>query len=675
MKTALIQILLLAMLTLPLMTYGGSAANITANVNVPCPFGVALNLQSTYVKSNFINTNYTVKALEGCSISTATGNFTVSAQLSGKVVYAASVSSGPISQTPLTVPLSFNTVNLVNSTYVGKLTLQAFGFSNTSSVLFTLLKGANVTIRNMSITPQSVNTGSPITIKADVYNDGQLSATNMTSNITINGPISASYTYSVPSLLPSQSENISIQIPNAGSSAGSYTAYMKIIYNSNGFYYNSNTRNATYTVTSPPTPPSPSPAPSPSSGPPPISVTPVPGIAIQSIPAFVSATAGQGLTSQLTFSSSALAQPTQITLSVPANFSSLITLSSRTLTLPPGGSITALITFKTTQSTLPGTYVIPLTINATPLGAADPTQTEYLTFVVYSTKNPLQILGQLYIQNSSALATGVIQVGNSGNSSIVNGTLVTMLPLLSASNSSSIVAYGLPNNITETQNGYQITWHISKLPAGQIIYAYYNVKNPNSVSLLLHAQNVFSVPSPALPTAIFKSASLSAPTFYSNSTNHIETSVFYTGTNPTNVNFVLTGPSIADILNPFQFTSATPNQYLQKEFNISVGNYTGTLLFYLTIYNGQYNQTYQLPVVVLQKPPSAAILPSIIPSTRISFGNVIVWILAGIGGIAVIVIIVMITRYLRTMRRPFKKEDNEINLARLRKRLRGEENE
>ncbi len=674
MRTTIFTILFLTILALPTTTYSTSAANLAASVNVPCPFSLTLNLNSAYVRSNSINTNYTVKTQQNCNISNANGNFTVETSITRDVLYTAAVSSGPITQTSRNVALSFNTLNLSNDTYIGTIILRAFGFSNSSSKTFTLLRGANVTVRNMSA-PSSVTVGSPITITANVYNDGQLSATNMTANITITGPSPAGYTYAIPSLASGPSSEIaSILIPNAGSSAGTYTAYMKVRYNSNGFYYISNTKNVSYTVTSPPTPP-PGPSPSGGAGPRPPSITAIPGISIKSIPALVSTTAGQGITTEFTFNSSLSTPLTRINISVPANFSSLISLSSTSLTLPPGGTISFLVTFKTTAATLPGTYVIPLTINTTALGGVDPSQTEYLTYVVYSSKNPLQILGQLYIQNSSTLATGVIQVGNSGNSAIVNGTLVTMLPLLSATNVSDVVAYGLPNNITETANGYQITWHISRLPAGQLIYAYYNVKNPGSVNLLLHSQNTFSVPSYVPPSAAFKSASLSAPTFYSNTTNHIVTSVFYTGTNPTNVNFVLTGPNAADVLNPFQFSSVAPNQYIQKEFNISVGNYTGTLLFYLTISNGQYNQTYQLPVVVLQKPQSSGILPSIIPSPGISLGGILVWILAGIGGLAVIVIIVVSIGYLRKMRRPFKKKENDINLARLRKRLRGEENE
>lgn len=384
-----------------------------------------------------------------------------------------------------------------------------------------------------------------------------------------------------------------------------------------------------------------------------------------------SAVKGQGLTTQIEVTSNATV-PEYVNFSISKNFTYLVTLSDNSVYLLPGHTAIVQVLFRTANQTLPGTYVIPLMIDVAAQNAAASRYTEYMTFIVYGRlQNGVQVLGQTYMTNSLRTSSSIIQTSNNGNSTIRNATLMTFIPAAVASNLSQISATGLPYNISSSSSGYTITWFISYLPSGQATYAYYSVNNPLRPSLFTYAQNIFSVPSSVGPQSILKIVSITAPTFYTSSTSHISASLYYTGTTPQNVSLYLTGPLSVRIINPIYTMYSAPNQLLNQTFMVNVGNYTGTLLFYLYARAGSANITESIPVLVVPSSTKNSVTTIPITVTKVSINLHYVEAMAGaVVTIAVILIAYSATRKWR--RRPRYDPERTKELVKLSKRLKGE---
>lgn len=628
-----------------------SVGTVTANVFVvSCPFSVNLGLLPVYAKFNTINTNFTVYSFSSCTSNSLTGNFIIINRSSSSMVYTQSVGSGAISNTPATVPLSFATNGLPPGNYIGNLTFYEDGYSNSSLKNFELLSLANVTIVNLTV-PSSVTVGSTLALYATLKNTGELAALNVNLTVNITGPNSFNTVYTPPlgynSLEPGASQSSTILKSGVTPSVGTYTVNAFASYNANGTVETSNVVSVQFSVTQP--------SPSPGGGgggggggPPPSPITPIPGVTITTIPFSTSATVGQGLTSQIGIRNTATV-PEIVNFTVGSNYTSLLNLSSKSLYILPGQTVEVTTTFRTTSSTAPGTYVIPLTISTTLVNGTDPKQTEYITFTVYSNlKNGLRIIGQSYLTNSLNTLSGIIEIGNYGNTSIKNGTLLTVLPLPSVLNASQITAYGLPNNITKSSDGYAIKWLVSTLPAGQLVYVYYSISNPLHLNLIAYPQNIFTVPTQVPTMSTLRVVDISAPTFYTDSVNKIEASIFYTGTSTQPISFYLAGPPSVTITNPTQIVNVSPNQLLARSFNISVGNYTGTQLFYLYITSSQANITTQVPVLVVSRQAASSTLQTQQLKSNLAMAELVLEIIAG----SAIVFIILLTVYMARHRPP-----------------------
>jgi len=520
---------------------------------------------------------------------------------------------------------------------------------------------ANIVMTALSAS-SSVTVGAQLQFNATLNNTGQMAATNVIVHVNVTGPATFNAVYPAGRLSPGQGEFENLQISGATSVVGVYTLNAFAAYASNNATYDSNTRAVSFTVTSPGPGPSPSPGGGGGGAP---QVTTVPGISITSIPVSMSAVAGQGLSSQISVQNNQNV-PETINFTVDQNFSSLLTLSARSLYLLPGQTGIVTASFKTTSTTSPGTYVIPLTITV-----SDPvTQVEYLTFTVYSNaKNGLQIVGQTFLTNSLSTLSGVISISNSGNSTIRNGTLTTLLPGAYAKNVSQISAFGLPNNVTFGMNGYVVNWQVGKLQPGQVVYAYYTVRNQTNVGYLSYPQEIFSTPGTVPPSSVLRVVEISAPSLHVNSTGYVNASVFYTGTTTQQISFYLAGPPQATVSNPVQIVNASPNQLLRRRFAVSVGNYTGTLLLYLYVTSSTANLTESIPILVSALPTTTSTVAQ--QSSAQAGLQKAALALEAVGVMAIALIVLLSILRLRR-RRPKYSAEQARNLIKLRKRIRGE---
>jgi hypothetical protein len=458
---------------------------------------------------------------------------------------------------------------------------------------------------------------------------------------------------------------LTTQVSGGAPLSGAYTVNAFISYYVNGVHHISASKYAQFNA-SVPNPPSPGPGPGTSKQ----SYTPtpkIPGININSLPVALSAAVGGQLSSIINLQS--ISNVTEIiNFTVSNNYTGIVTLSPSSITLLPGQKGSVVASIRATSSMLPGTYVIPITMNASFVGDAPASQTAYVTFTIYSNlKNGLQVLGQSYMVNNLTELSGAVSISNNGESTITNGTLTTMLPLSIAANLTEISAYGLPNNITRSTDGYAVNWNVQKILPGQILYAYYTIHNPSSASLAYYPQNIFTLPTPPVSSQVLKIISISAPTFYSNSTNKINATVFYAGSTYQPVSFSLSGPPGVTIYNSTQVVYTSPNRLLNRSFSIFVGNYTGTLLFYLTLSAGGLNNTETLPAVVLTK------IPIVSPPSQkpflISFQTLLGILEAFAGAALIFIILLVIINIKKRQRAPESKTRELVKMA---KRIRGE---
>ena len=118
-----------------------------------------------------------------------------------------------------------------------------------------------------------------------------------------------------------------------------------------------------------------------------------------------------------------------------------------------------------------------------------------------------------------------------------------------------------------------------------------------------------------------------------------------------------------------QTVNASPNQLLRKQFYVSVGNYTGMLLFYLYITSSSANRTESIPIIV-SSPPTTRTTVVQQPSAQIGLQRAML----ALEAIAVLTIalIVLLSILKLRRRRPKYSAERMRNLVKLRKRITGE---
>ncbi len=333
------------------------------------------------------------------------------------------------------------------------------------------------------------------------------------------------------------------------------------------------------------------------------------------LPSYVSMQPGQQLSSQLTLENTG-SLPEYINLSV-GNFSSVLALSANSTFLKPNQSVDIVLLFAANYSASPGTYYIPINITTATTTGISSKQVKYVTFVVQSiVANAPAISSQIINGNNTGTATGVIQITAPKNRDIYNLTFKTLLilPLSANYNLSDVTAYGIQNNVTVANYSYVISWYVSRIAAGDSVYAYYTIRKLSDRQALSQINQVFIQPPPPVisKTNIIKVVNLGLPIFYTDSLNRINVSALYTGTTARQINFSLTAISGVKIYNGTQTVEAQPGQLLNRSFYAMTGNTAGFVFLNLSVVVNGSIVAYDLPITVLQKPVSISSIPPVV---------------------------------------------------------------
>jgi hypothetical protein len=102
---------------------------------------------------------------------------------------------------------------------------------------------------------------------------------------------------------------------------------------------------------------------------------------------------------------------------------------------------------------------------------------------------------------------------------------------------------------------------------------------------------------------------ISVPVFYTDSTNRVSVYAIYSGNASQYVTFRLNSPQGVTVYNSIQTVYATPQEEMNRTFEVATGGSTGTLELNLTVTTPGANLTYPMPVFVLEKPQFTISVP------------------------------------------------------------------
>mgnify|MGYP001626351917 CR=1 FL=1 len=596
--------------------HASGSGTVTASVYVICPGKIAFSPSSafSYLKPFNITLNYTVAPTSNCIIPNVTGNFTLVNKVNQSIAYIKAIKLYNISS-PLKNEISFGTNSIANGTYYAEIDLKEYTYPIRNSSTIFLFNPANI-IAKASVYPSSASPATPISLVISLFNNGELASNTIRLNISVAGPQSFSLYKNESPLSPGSGENVTFTFSNL-TATGAYNVVVKARYSTTlqkQVLSNTSTATASFSIYSPtPTPiptPTPTPVPTPTSVPKPI--VPLPTVGIISAPLLSSSIQGTPSISQISLINNGNATET-VSISVPKIYSSIVSVSASSFAIKPNENIAVQLSFTPNLTMAPGTYVIPLNVTAT-IQNRSTTAKEYVSFTVYSQSSPSKdILNQVLLSNNTNIANGVLQIRNPTNSTIFNLRIATMIPKIVASNLSQISAYGLANNITESNGYYVINWLVPYLPKGGSAYAYYTISKPRNQNLLTNIQNIMTVPTTYAPSTQLKVVEINVPTFYANSTGSISMEELYTGTSLQQVSALLIAPPGISVSPSMYIVNASPNTVLTQEFKIKVSS-PGTLMLNLYLSTQGFNTTYTIPLVVLPMPTTTTIPQVVVPS-------------------------------------------------------------
>ena len=370
------------------------------------------------------------------------------------------------------------------------------------------------------------------------------------------------------------------------------------------------------------------------------------------LPVYTSVQSGQTVMSQLNLENTGN-NPEYIGIKTPQGSQIISTASASTLYLQPGQTAAVQLELGSTPGASSGLYFIPVNITATTSQGLIGSETEYLGLDIYGAQYLAPYTStQLQLINNSQALSGVIQIHSPRNQSLKNVTLKTSLPPSITANISQIKAYGLPNNITEENGTFVISWFIDYLPANQSTFAYYSINRYQSAPNVEYIQNLFSPVSAPVSRSTISIISISIPPFYTDSVNRITVHALYSGNATKAVTFKLNSPPGVTVYNAIQVVSAAPQSEMNGTFEVATGNSTGTLQLSLSISTPGANLTYPMPVFVLKQPQLTLSLP--IPSSVMQYA-----LPAGAAVVAVIIIALVIRHLLNARRR--RRNESKVN--------------
>ncbi len=583
-----------AMLSIQCIPFIHAATVITANVTVGCTFSLSLNTLAVYPKGSNVSANYSIKTLSDCNIASIPGNFILYKSNNVTPVFTKQLTQNA---TPALkrYNISIPTNSLALGRYTAVLSFNSITTSNASTSTFYLLAPANVILKNFSASSKSLSQSAPVSLYLLLNNSGAYAASNIIAHISISGPknYTLNSTQSALAAFPAN-EILTLQETNITAAPGTYSATAYATYEVAGSSneLKTNALNLTYSV-----------IPRPVTTPKPphivVPITKIPFVLLSSAPVYIEATSNSSVVADFGIGNSGN-YTENITLSVPEYFESFAKLSASSIIIKPATNITVGMLLDSDNLT-PGIYVIPVNITGS-IDNKSASATEYVTYAVSSeVKGKPLMQTQVDILNNTN--TGYVVVGLSApqNVSLSNTTLVTQIPMGIVPSSSRVSAYGIPNNITEGDDYYNIAWHVAHIGPGQTVYAYVKLNGPKNQDLFTAIQSSIFTPF-TTSTSIFRMLDIDVPTFYADSNGTIKVEALYTGTSVQQVDFTLLGQPSTIIYNASQYINASPNQVIDISFLQHVSNSTGTLMEELYVNTPGANLTYSIPVLVLARP-------------------------------------------------------------------------
>ena len=582
-----------------------NTVKVNASINAVCQFALYNTHSVAYPLLSNISVSFASQDLANCSIASMPGIMTVFYPNGTKALNFSSVFYNFTNlQAQRDFPASFN--GLKQGNYTANITMEeTSSYKNSTTMSLVLLNPPNVIASNMII--GNVSYGSPLPVSLNLHNNGSLASNTITLYIRINGTASFNRSYVLSSMAPNQTFPVVLSLSNVTSTPGSYNIYAYAGFSAYGRAFLSNMVRANYTV---PSPPSSSTIPSnrtatPIVKSPYVEITTVPIYSL--IPYGTSAVSSLGLKDIIT-------QPETVTLSINSSYSNLMSVSATSLLLKPNQTELVQV-YANGKSNKPGSYIVPIDINATLANGTSSLQTEYISFTVYNkTNSTASINYNVALQNDTTSALGTVTVSGAANASLKNTTLLTIIPEAEVSSANDINAYGLPNRLEVVNNSYYIIWNISSIPASKQVIVYYSIKNPKSQSLLSDIQNILYSPSSVSFLKLFKITSLSLPTLFTNSYGLVNVSAIYTGILPSTVSLYLVSSSGLKALNASYSQGMVPNQQVFHSFKVESGSVSGTYLLYLYASAAGINYNYTLPLLVEKLVPSTTVLTTVPPT-------------------------------------------------------------
>lgn len=570
-----------------------SDGSVTASVNVTCPFTITPAAAGAYAWGGNVLLNYSAQATVPCSIPSPSGYLSLYYASNSILAYKEQIGIGSISyNSPQQGNVLLDTALVHAGNYIAFFNLTAFGEVISANQVVALIAPAAINLTGAKIGSPTVQ-GSPFSLSARFLNTGTLASGNFVFYARISGPsTNALISYAESALSPGQSENETVAVAGYSQYVGTYNFSAYAVYGNN---IRTDTINGTYVVIAPRL--------FQSGGLPPanlsvVTVAVLPTLSVQYVPLYTTITSGSSAVAPMVLQNTGTSIES-VHLSLPDAYKNVTYLSTSNLTIPSGQSLSASLTFLSTQGTTPGTYVIPVGITATSDGKTT-NSTQSFVFYVYNSTNQFSgIMNQISMLDNGTIAQGTIQA--TAYEGLKNATLETLLPQSIAQSRSDISTYGIPNKVSEENGYYVITWYVGNISATAGVLAYYEIQNPNPALLGLPIQNMLSESSSVQASSLLKAIAFTVPELYTNSTNHLSVEVMYTGTKSQDVYFYLTGPVGIPIVNSSRVVLAKPNELLDQQFNVLTNSSTGALVFYAYVITNGANLTYTLPVRVVPK--------------------------------------------------------------------------
>ncbi len=594
-------------------------ATVNATINVNCPFSIVLSPTApVFIRIGYITVNYSIKSSVSCSAIALVGNFVLSNITTDATYYTTDLQFNSVSPIPINGVIAVNAVNIPQSDDKVAMTLSYGSFSNFSTNSLTVLTPAVISVNSLVVSPSSPGIDAQISIATNTVNLGSLAATNMLLNLTITGP-GLTYTTNqvLPSLSPTQSESTQFFITGVTSNYGTYTVAANVsyqtIFTENGVTYTYNQISTTvyssYTIPSPTSPPSPH-----GGGlPPNITITQIPTaistLVFEQMPIISTVTPGNSTLAQVALYNNDN-MPIWVNITVPKALQfGGVNLSATSIYILPNSTQFVELLISAFKNATQNTYLVIFNTTVTAVGEK-PAHGQFYTGVqvrTFQKNNPVVLRSTTYTASTGRVLTQY-SVYNPFNITLYSTTISAELPTSITTNPLGIVLSGAVNNVTVKNGEYILNWRIPILQPHATSILAFTINNVTTPQYFFNPITSTSTLSQYNTTRL-RVFNIVAPTFYVNQGNNITVSAIYTGTNATNLTFSLVPPVDIVVYNQLQVFHAFPNTIIDAKFWVAPIKASGTYLFNLLIRGTYSNQSFSIPVIVLQN-QTAAVPPT-----------------------------------------------------------------